>query len=81
MGHRSFLSQEVVQREIWAKGLQRNIVIDDDFHGERCNQLFTQMSGCNIFSCNLWFKVEKIKIEKGILDQPHEISSPKLVNN
>jgi hypothetical protein len=61
---------------------KRNTVIDDDFHGERCNQLFTQMNGCNIFfSCNLWFKVEKIKTNKGILDQPHEISSLELVNS
>jgi hypothetical protein len=28
---------------------KKGIVIDDDFHGERCNQILTQMNGCNIF--------------------------------
>jgi hypothetical protein len=40
------------------------IVIDDNLHGEKCSQLLTQLSGCSIFlSCNLWFKVEEIKME------------------
>jgi hypothetical protein len=43
-------------------------IIDDDLHKERCSQLLTQMSGCNILlSCNLWFKVEEIKTKQGFL--------------
>jgi predicted amidohydrolase len=41
---------------------KESIVIDEDLHIEKCTQLLTQMSGCNIlFNLNLWFKVEKIK--------------------
>jgi len=43
---------------------RKGIVIDNDIHGERFNQLFTQMSGCNILlRCNLWFRDENIKME------------------
>jgi hypothetical protein len=43
---------------------RKGIVIDNDIHGERFNQLFTQMSGCNILlRCNLWFRDEDIKME------------------
>jgi hypothetical protein len=45
---------------------KESIVIDDDFHEERCNQLLTQMNGCSVlFSHNMWFKVEEIK-EQGL---------------
>jgi len=43
-------------------------IIDDDLHIERCSQLLTQMNGCNILlSCSLWFRIEEIKMEQGIL--------------
>jgi hypothetical protein len=41
---------------------RKGIVTNDDLHGKRCNQIFTQMSGHNIFfDCNMWFKIEEIK--------------------
>jgi hypothetical protein len=47
---------------------REGIVIDDNFHKEKCSQLLTQVSGCNIlFSRNLWFKVKEIKMEQGLL--------------
>jgi hypothetical protein len=43
-------------------------IIDDDLHGERCSQLPIQMNGCNILlNHNMWFKVEKIKKEQGLI--------------
>jgi hypothetical protein len=39
-------------------------IVIDDIHREKCTQLLTQMSECNIFfNRNLWFKVEEINIE------------------
>ncbi len=33
-------------------------IIDEKIHGERCNQNFIQMGGCNIlFNYNMWFKI------------------------
>jgi hypothetical protein len=62
VGHKPFLAREVVQHEIWTKRLyglrllKIGMVIDNDFHEERCNRLLTQNSECNIFfSYNLWF--------------------------
>jgi hypothetical protein len=62
VGHKPFLPREVVQHEIWTKRLyglmllKIGMVIDNDFHEERCNRLLTQISECNIlFSYNLWF--------------------------
>jgi hypothetical protein len=47
---------------------EKGKIIDDVFHGEKCSRLFTQMSGCSIFfSCNLWFRVEEIKMEYELL--------------
>jgi len=47
---------------------KESIVLDDDLHKERCNQLFIQMNRCIIlFDHNLWFKVVEIKTEQGIL--------------
>jgi hypothetical protein len=43
-------------------------IIDDDLHTKRCSQLLTQMNGCNILlSHSLWFRIEEIKMEQGIL--------------
>jgi len=65
--HRSFLPQEVVRCEVWTSGLQRK---------HRCKQqspwksyqIFTQMSECGIcLTCNLWFRVARIKMEQGLL--------------
>jgi len=43
-------------------------IIDDNFHEKKCSQMLTQMNGCNIFfSRNLWFRVEEIKMEQGLL--------------
>jgi len=65
VGHKLFLPQEVVFGMKYGLVVFRKcIVIDDDFHGERCNQILTQMSGCNILlSHNLWFKVVEIKMK------------------
>jgi hypothetical protein len=39
-------------------------ITGDNLHGEKCNRLLTQMSGCNIFlSCNLCFRIKEIKTE------------------
>jgi len=47
---------------------REDIVINDDVHGKRYYQIFTQMSGCNIFfNRNLWFRVAEIKMEQGLL--------------
>jgi len=47
---------------------KKGTITDDDLHGERCNQLFTQMSGCSILlNCNLWFRVEEIKTKQEFL--------------
>jgi hypothetical protein len=47
---------------------KEDTITDDNFHKKKCSQLFTQMSGCSILlNCNLWFKIEEIKIEKGLL--------------
>jgi hypothetical protein len=44
---------------------KEGVVTGNDFHGKRCGQIFTQMSGCNIFfNNNLWFKVAEIKMEQ-----------------
>jgi hypothetical protein len=60
----SFLPQEVVWCEVWTGGFRKGTIKDNDFHEERYSQLFTQMSGCNVFlNHNLWFKVEEIKTE------------------
>ncbi len=41
---------------------KEGIVIDNNLHGEICNPILTQMSGCNIlFNHNLWFKIIGIK--------------------
>jgi hypothetical protein len=67
-GNMLFLPQEVVQREVWTRGLHKMHSIDDGLHGERCSQLFIHMSGCNIFfNRNLRFRVIKIKTEQGLL--------------
>jgi hypothetical protein len=64
IGHRLFLPQEVVWRKYGMGVFREGTIIDNDFHIERWSQLFTQMSGCNIFlNHNLWFKVEKIKMK------------------
>jgi hypothetical protein len=62
VGHKPFLPREVVQHEIWTKCLyglrflKTSMVIDNDFHEKRCNQLLTQIIECNIlFSYDLWF--------------------------
>jgi hypothetical protein len=48
--------------------LKEGIIIDKNLHKEICNELFTQMNGCNtFFSHNLWFRVEEIKTEHGFL--------------
>ncbi len=40
----------------------KNTIIDDDLHEKICNQIITQMSGCNIlFNHNLWFRIARIK--------------------
>jgi len=40
----------------------------NDLHQERCNQLLTQIKVCSIFfSCNLWFKVIKVKTKWELL--------------
>ncbi len=45
-------------------------IVIDDIHREKCTQLLTQMSECNIFfNRNLWFKVEEINIEQRFLQQ------------
>jgi len=36
---------------------RKGIVIDDDFHGERCNILLNY---------NMWFRVKEIKMEQGL---------------
>jgi hypothetical protein len=35
----------------------KGIVIDDDFHGERCSILLNY---------NMWFRVKEIKMEQGL---------------
>jgi hypothetical protein len=43
-------------------------LIDDNLYGERCSQILTQMSGCNILlNYNLWFRVTKIKMEQELM--------------
>jgi hypothetical protein len=47
---------------------KEGIIIDDNLHEKKCSQILTQMSGCNIFfNYDLWFKIEKIKTEQGLL--------------
>jgi hypothetical protein len=47
---------------------KEGIVINNDLHKKRYNQLLIQMKGCSIFlSHNLWFKVIEIKTEQGLL--------------
>jgi hypothetical protein len=59
----SFLPQKLVRRESWIDGPKKHTIIDDDFHGKKCNQIFTQMNGYNILiSHKLWFRVIKIKM-------------------
>ncbi len=52
---------------VWSVDLgvfKEGTITSDNLHGEKCNRLPTQMSGCNIFlSCNLCFRVEEIKME------------------
>jgi hypothetical protein len=63
--HMSFLSQEVVWREVWTRVFKKGIVIDDNIHEEKWSRLFTQMCACNILlNYNLWFKVEEFKHSK-----------------
>jgi hypothetical protein len=50
------------------KVFKKNIIINDDLHQERCNRLLTQISVCSILlSCNLWFKVTKVKTKRELL--------------
>jgi len=52
---------------VWNVDLGSSI-IDNDLHEERCNQLLTQMNVCSIFlRRNLWFEIEKIKMEQGFM--------------
>jgi len=47
---------------------KKSIVINNDLHQERCNQLLIQISVCSILlSCNLWFKVIKVKRKQELL--------------
>jgi hypothetical protein len=40
-------------------------IINENFHEERCSQIFIQMNGYNILlSHNLWFRVKEIKMEQ-----------------
>ncbi len=67
------------------KVFREGTVTHNDLHGERCNRLLTQMSGCNILlNHNLWLRIKKNQFGTGtsvILNQPQEISSPKLVKS
>jgi hypothetical protein len=43
-------------------------IIDDNLYGEKCSQILTQMSGCNILlNHNMWFRVTKIKTEQELM--------------
>jgi hypothetical protein len=43
-------------------------ITNNNLHGEKYNQIFTQTSGYNIlFSHNMWLRVEEIKMEQGLL--------------
>jgi hypothetical protein len=63
--HKLFLPQEVVFGVKYGLMVFReSTIVNNGFHGEKCNQILTQMSGCNIlFNHNLWFRVAEIKIE------------------
>jgi hypothetical protein len=66
--HRSFLPQEVVWCEIWIESFQRKHSYKQRSPWKEM-QLTTHLNEWvqYILSCNLWFKIEEIKMEQGVL--------------
>jgi len=66
--HKSFLPQKVVRHEVWTWEFLEKAQLQMTISTEKWSRLFTQMNGCYIlFSHNLWFKVEEVKTQQGLL--------------